>query len=226
MRDMHGQMSGLLRAGSALAVAATVFALAGCSSTPTYGTGKRADKQLLEDLGGAISLKPKDRPEIAYNPRPELVKPSDTTQLPAPQADIVDASAGQWPESPEARRQRLRDEATANQDNAFYRPQVRSGVESDPNGPMITSAAARQNQTDASTYSDPQAEYRRRRREGQQGSPTVRKYLSEPPLEYRQPSGTAPTDELGEDESKKEARLKAESRKKAGKKSWKDYLPW
>ena len=59
-----------------------------------------------------------------------------------------------------------------------------------------------------------------------QGSPTVRRTLSEPPLEYRQPAETAPTGELGEDEFKKQRRLKAEARKAAGETSWRDFVPW
>ncbi len=49
-----------------------------------------------------------------------------------------------------------------------------------------------------------------------QGNPTVRRTLTEPPLEYRQPAATAPTDELGEDEFKKQRRLKAEAKAAAG----------
>ena len=44
-----------------------------------------------------------------------------------------------------------------------------------------------------------------------QGSPTVRRTLTEPPLEYRQPAPTAATDELGEDEFKKQRRLKRQA---------------
>jgi hypothetical protein len=50
-----------------------------------------------------------------------------------------------------------------------------------------------------------------------QGSETERRYLSEPPLTYRQPSATAPSDQLGEDEWKKQRDRKKEALK--GKKS-------
>ena len=49
--------------------------LSGCMSSPTYGTGKAASAQLMEDVTGILSLGPKDRPQIEYKPRPELVKP-------------------------------------------------------------------------------------------------------------------------------------------------------
>jgi hypothetical protein len=43
----------------------------------------------------------------------------------------------------------------------------------------------------------------------QQGSPTNRRYLSEPPLDYRQPAETAAKNDVGEDEWKKDKRRKA-----------------
>ena len=100
---------------------------------------------------------------------------------------------------------------------------------------MITSTAAAErgqyrtldsSQTPVFAKNAQQAEYRRRRVEGSQGSAANRKYLSEPPLEYRVPAATAAVGELGEDEDEKERRLRAESRKKAGKSSWRDMLPW
>ena len=59
--------------------------------------------------------------------------------------------------------------------------------------------------------------------EKNQGDPTVRKTLTEPPVEYRQPAETAAADDLGEPEAKKERRLKKEA---SGTKSWKDLVPW
>jgi hypothetical protein len=50
-----------------------------------------------------------------------------------------------------------------------------------------------------------------------QGNATERNYLSEPPLSYRQPAPTAPTDELGKDEWRKDKdRKKAALGKKSG----------
>ena len=67
------------------------------------------------------------------------------------------------------------------------------------------------------------AEIQRRMAEGKQGDPNTRKYLSEPPLDYRVASGTAPQGELGEDEYKKERRLKKEAQgKKSG--GWFDWM--
>ncbi len=209
--------------------------LAGCQGSPTYGTGVRSDKQLMEDLTGIVSLAPKRGPKIDYEPRPELVKPADVNQLPAPQETITATAAdtGQWPESPEQRRQRIRDYATENRDNPDFKPIVRSGREVDPNEPMVTSPAAADRGVhqhaaprDVASNRSQQADYRARKQQSEQGYADRRSYLSEPPLEYRQPSAAAPADDLGEDEAKKEARLKSQSRKASGNKSWRDYVPW
>lgn len=65
-------------------------------------------------------------------------------------------------------------------------------------------------------------EIARRQLAAKHGSPTTRKYLSEPPLTYRQPAETASADDLGEDELKKQRRLKREA---SGGKSWRDWIP-
>jgi hypothetical protein len=68
-----------------------------------------------------------------------------------------------------------------------------------------------------------QAEVNRRIKENNQGDPTSRKYLSEPPLVYREAASTAPQGDVGEDEYKKERRLKKASQSKSGLFDW---LPW
>jgi hypothetical protein len=60
------------------------------------------------------------------------------------------------------------------------------------------------------------AEFQRRLKETQQGDAQKRKFLSEPPIDYRQAAADAPVGELGEDEYRKERRLKREARKKNG----------
>jgi hypothetical protein len=204
----------------AVAGLACLFA-AGCTGAPTYGTGTPADKQLLDDVTGMIMLGPKERPRVDHSPRPELVRPakSEVAVLPPPQDDIATSSNPKWPESPEARRKRLRMEATANQGDPNYDPQVAGPVSSQPTVPVIHTKGSDVYLTGGGPDSniDQQAEFRRRMAVNKQGSPTDRRFLSEPPLTYRQPAATAPTGELGEDEWRKE-----KDRKKAalkGKKS-------
>lgn len=204
--------------------------VSGCMSSPTYGTGVSSNEQLATDLSSMFSMKPK-RTTAEYAPRPELVKPAKaTTELPAPQESVVTADAGQWPESPEQRRARLRAEATENQDNPRWQSDIVNdvGVTSTTSKAKVgTSARAMESGVakagEAENLNALGAKARQAKAVSMQGSPTVRRTLSEPPLDYRQPAETAPTDDLGESEFQKQRRLKAEAK---GKKSWKDIVPW
>lgn len=233
------------------ALAGVSFALSGCMSSPTYGTGTSSDEQLLKDLTGIFNISPQKNAQIDYKPRPEIVKPADTATLPPPQDPIATASNPDWPETPEQTRQRLRAEATANRNSPQYRPRVTDSRQKDvaspsadprnprivdykgtrtgsPVSPNITSAAAydRIPGNHETTPDNAREEFNRRLAEQRQGSQTQRNYLSEPPLDYRVPASTAPVNDIGEDEWKKEKRQKAEARKKAGTSSWRDWVPW
>lgn len=198
--------------------------LSGCMGSPTYGTGTPSDVQLFEDVTGMLSLAPKNDEQIAYKPRPELVKPASTDVLPAPQENVATAANPAWPESPEQRRTRLRAEATAGRDNPDFEPLIDNDVASV--APRSQPRNHRWEDVAASTSPAQREEFNRRVAVAKQGSPTARRYLSEPPLDYRQPAATAPADDIGEDEWTKEKRLKREARKNAGKRSWRDNIPW
>ncbi len=205
------------------------LALGGCISSPTYGTDKTAGSQLLDDVSNMAALGPKKKNQIAYNPRPELVRPAEGTapQLPAPQTAVETAGSPNWPESPEARRKRIRDTATANQNNPNFVPEVASDM------PLAKQSTGKSeygffndkvpaNDGSSSTAG---ADFRARKLASTAGSPTTRRYLSEPPLDYRQPAPTAATNDLGEDEAKKERDRKAAARKDKGF-SWRNLIPW
>ena len=212
-----------------LGALAGALVLGGCVSSPTYGTDKTAGAQLLDDVSNMAALGPKKRDQIAYNPRPDLVRPASGRapgQLPAPQNSIETAGNPSWPESPEARRKRIRDTATANQNNPNFQPEVapdpvsaKSGATDPQYGFFNDKVAPNTGKSNAS------ADYRARKIASTAGSPTNRRYLSEPPLEYRQPATTAASNELGEDESVKERERKAAARKEKGF-SWRNLIPW
>ncbi len=236
----------------AVPVAAASLALSGCMGAPTYGTGTPADEQLMKDVTGILEISPQKNAQIDYKPRPEIVKPADTSTLPPPQQSIATAGNPDWPETPEQTRLRLRAEATANRNDPNYRPRVTDSRQqdvaspsADPRNPRmaaridgktaaptttprITSNAVndRSHSNQDTTPDNAREEFNRRLAEQNQGSPTQRRYLSEPPLDYRVPAATAPVNDIGEDEWKKENRQKAEARKKAGKSSWRDLVPW
>ena len=194
-----------------------LFALGGCVSSPTYGTGKTANAQLMEDVGSAFSLKPKAPSGIKYEPRPEVLKTGAAAGLPEPQEPVT-KQAGVWPESPEQKRARLRQEATDAQGDPLYIPKIKNDQ---PTGNELANQIADMNRGGSASQ-----EFKKRKAIAAAGSPTTRKLLSEPPLDYRAPAETAAYGDLGEDEAKKERRMRAEARKKKGKKGFKDYIPW
>lgn len=207
------------------AVAVSALALSGCTG-PTYGTGKPTEQQLMEDLTGILSLGPREKQQIDYSPRPGLVKPPSMEVLPPPQESVAASQNPAWPESPEQRLARIRAEATANQDNPLYRPEIVRDVE--PSGRQqaeFVMEPSRQLLVPSSSANSKaqREELLRRRQEASQGSATTRRYLSDPPVELRQPVPTAPAGELGEDEADK----KRAARQAAGETGGlRKLIPW
>lgn len=200
------------------------LALGGCVSSPTYGTGVSASEQLLTDVTSIAALGPKEKPKIDYSPRPELVRPAakGAVALPAPQQSVAAAGSPAWPESPEERRKRYRDDATENQDNPQWQPKVRNDTLF---GSKKTDELADAYEYDNATPEQQRAEFKRRQQlvqEQTRGTPGTRRYLSEPPVDYRTPASTAAVGELGEDEKDKE-KARQRGSKSTGKKWWK---PW
>ncbi len=201
-------------------------------SSPTYGTGTTQTEQLATDVSSMFSLKPKPHASN-YTPRPELVKPTTpTTDLPPPQESIVASAGDQWPESPEERRARIRADATENRDTLGWEPEVVNDLSlGEPKAKTRLGLSRSFEDSGVTPIGQQQALNKqgaqsRKVAASQQGSPTVRRTLTEPPLVYRQPAPTAAADDLGEDEFKKQRRLKAEARKATGDKSWRDFIPW
>lgn len=182
---MHGGLLGLVGAG---------FLLAGCMG-PTYGTGKTAGEQLLDDLGDVASITPDNTEarKIKYQPRGGLVVPKGATEtaLVAPQKSVAGAENPEWLEGPEEMRERLREEATANQDDPNYR------------SPLVSQHATGRKLSAA----EQQAAYREARKLQMGAYADKRRYLSDPPLEYRRLPEGAEAD-LGESERDKERRRK------------------
>lgn len=184
------------RSGCAIAgaVAASVI-LSGCVSSPTYGTGKTANAQLLDDLTKIVSIgEPVKASSQAYSPRPELVQPPEGSQLPQPQTSLTSDDNPQWLESPEETRARLRQEASENR-NAGYRSPLASSEDN--------------------ISPEQWAEFKKAKAESRQ-LPTTRRNLSDPPMVYREPAESAPQDELGEPEYIKERRRKKAAEKDQG----------
>lgn len=208
------------------------LAITGCVSSPTYGTDKTSTEQLVGDVSGILSIAPKNKQQIDYKPRPELVKPvkGEVATLPTPQDGVNATDNPDWPESPEMKRARLRAEAAANRDKPGFRPQIENDMpiatasaQPEPPSPRYQDTGIEPIGTSSSQKS---ADFKKKLAEQRQGSPTNRRYLSEPPIQYRQPSDTAPVGDIGEDEAKKERRMKAAAKKAGGGSKWADLWPF
>ena len=195
------------RGAALIGTGALALALGGCSlAGPTYGTDKRMGEQLVEDLASVTTLRRKGT-VIDYKPRPGLVPAPEGAGLPVPQ-DKMSESDGAWANSPEALRERLREEgelngvASADVDTRSLAAQGRDGREIDPaTGKPVDM----------------------RKRAARIGPASERRLLSDPPVTYRQAAATAPTGDLGVPEYKKErVRAKAQGEDTGGflKKLW------
>lgn len=173
-------------------------ALSGCVS-PTYGTEKSANAHLLDGIGSMVAIAPpKKKSEVTYVPRPALIEPPAGGALPVPQQSVASKQNPQWLESPEETRKRLIEEADSGSNR------LGSG------SPLAKKSTSKE-----------QFEKFRQARANQKGAYEGRRYLSDPPPVYRVPAETAPAEELGESEFKKEKRRKEAARKaKRGFRIW------
>ncbi|WP_411033244.1 hypothetical protein [Shinella sp. BYT-45] len=182
--------------------------LTGCMG-PTYGTSKTAGEQLIDDLGNAVMIQPdnEDAKNIRYQPRGSLVVPKDKQALVGPQQSVAGKDNPEWLESPEEMRERLRAEADENIDNPNYR------------SPLVTQGATNRRLSTA----EQTAAYREARRLQMGAYSDKRRFLSDPPIEYRRLPEEAQAD-LGEPEKQKERRRKKEA--KAAKQSKSGWWPF
>lgn len=216
------------RAGVTIgALIAASLALSGCLG-PTYGTDKPSTVQLLDDLGNIASIgSSRKGSDISYKPRPAIVKPADTASLPAPQQSVAEGNPA-WVESPEETRKRLIAEADANSGNGtFTSPLAKTATaQSHPAGANMVGRAGDGPPTPAETLNSAQQRkaYQEARKIQQGAYSDRRRFLSDPPLTYRQPAETAAVGDLGEPELVKERRMKSEATKAGtGKRKW---WPW
>lgn len=184
------------------------FVLSGCMG-PTYGTGKTAGEQLVEDVGNAVMIRPdnKEAKNIRYQPRGSLVVPKDQLALTTPQQSVASKDNPEWLESPEDMRERLRAEADENSNSTTFR------------SPLASQGTTNRKLSAA----EQTAAYRDARRLQMGAYADKRRYLSDPPLDYRRLPEEAQAD-LGEPEKVKERRRKKEA--KAAKQSGSSWWPF
>ena len=180
--------------------------LSGCVGGTTYGTGVAQEEATIEDLANILSVSKKKKARIDYDPRPDLVVPKDKQLVEPTQAAADDQN---WPESPEERLATIRREAdeaqqnTADQNNFSRSKKLHRNVKPGE-GVQISEAPIGQGIPNVSC--DPHGEIMRACTPGEisravrsarQEIASVgktgyqRRYLTEPPLEYRTPSENA-----------------------------------
>lgn len=205
MRAMHR-----VRVGVSLAALVIGCGLmSGCLSSPRYGTDKTAGQQLFDDLGDIASVSaatPKDK-GVTYPNRPGLVLPAENQRenLTSPQQSLASKDNPAWLESPEDARKRLAAEAEENKSNTNYR------------SPLAQADSSRSRKSEA----EQTAAYRAARQD-QAGTYDQRRYLIDPPQQYRQVSDPAALSDVGTPESKKEKQRKkdAEAAQQSNSSSW------
>jgi hypothetical protein len=180
-----------------LAVAAS-----GCIGGTTYGTGVSQEEQTMKDITNMFTLR-KDRKNIEYAPRPDLVVPENRQNLPEPLDSEVAEANPQWPESPEQRIARIRaaaeDGLTASGEMSLEeRLRKKEGINIETrrvNGEFIPGRTDRDGVEimfpGGNNEEVRKAVLERREQLGVSTGPN-RKYLTEPPIEYRIPAETAP----------------------------------
>jgi hypothetical protein len=148
---------------------------------------------------------PKDK-GVKYPTRPGLVVPAekDRENLAQPEQSLASKNNPQWLESPEDARKRLAAEAEENKDNPTYR------------SPLAQADSSRNRTTEAQQT----AAYRAARQDQAGTYIDQRRYLIDPPAQYRQVSDPAALNDVGTPESKKEKKRKKDAEAAQQTSSW------
>jgi hypothetical protein len=185
-----------------LAAAGVAVALAGCMSSTTYGTGKSPGVQTLEDLAGIATFGSQKEP-IDYGPRARIVPPPPGTPLPPPGGSQA-TLASNWPKDPDVEQKKFKAEAAAR-----YKPG--EGPPLNANGPNFRlppkpksdepeAVLLNQNGREAPHITREEAAAAKKLFADSRGMQVdasglpIRRYLTDPPAEYRAPDPSAPVE--------------------------------
>ncbi|AQX22434.1 MULTISPECIES: hypothetical protein [unclassified Bartonella] len=164
--------------------------LTGCNlSAPTYGTDKTASLQFFDDITNLASLRSKNKnSQIVMKQRSKLVFPEPNAHvvLPPPQIDSTEINSHNEMEVSGQSQKNLRGGVEANRVNSHGNSSDKKLVRKDRTNLDDPEGIVQLNEKQQ------REEYLRRRKEAAGGSANYRRYLSEPPLIYRQPAVTAP----------------------------------
>jgi hypothetical protein len=207
---------------------AVVIPLAGCVGGTTYGTGVSQEEQTLKDFYNMFTLN-RERKNIDYSARPDLVVPQDRAALPDPLDESVATNDPAWPETPEERIARVRAEAgeidaRTGDYSVDERLRKKEGIAIEQARNEDKFVPGRTDRDGNPVLYNGQSEARKEvlkaKADLEYSKGVKRKYLTEPPVEYRTPAETAPTgeeayteSELARREAQKEEERKAQLKK-------------
>ncbi len=218
---MANQRSDRLMTG-VVAVSLAAF-LTGCSGT-TYGTGVTQEQQLVNDVSSLVSFgQGKKKEKINYDSRPSLVKVSKVDNLPTP-AEKIGSESGYFPEDPEVKRAKLLADAEG-RDPSELSPEVASLRQESLERGKARGNSANDSFKSAEEVEGSPGDFRQiqergkevaavRATERQAAKGLKRRYLTEPPVEYRRPANTAPVGTTGAVEKEPGTDIAANGKKK------------
>ncbi|MHA1158085.1 MAG: hypothetical protein ACTSP2_04990 [Alphaproteobacteria bacterium] len=178
------------------------FIMAGCNGT-TYGTGRSPGMQTLKDFAGLAALGGDKEEPIDYSARAPVVAPPDASALPPP-GGATRIGSTDWPDDPDVRAERIRQQVAVQSQQIGsngrprYSPNFRLPPGASPPQParrpdISASEAARLTPEQKERALKAFADARRNLEFDADGNP-VRRYLSDPPAEYRVGDPDAPVE--------------------------------
>lgn len=183
------------------------LALGACT---TYGTGTSPAVQTVEDLAGIASLSASKEP-IDYKPRPKIVAPPSTATLPPPAdgARVATATPGNWPVDQDAKVAAFQADVAAREKTGQPLPKVKLPSARDESAGPVPIAAERDPSAEAMPKPGGNKEAQKLFADArasvavdENGKP-IRRYLSDPPPDYRIPDPTAPVEIVDKPAAKK-----------------------
>ncbi len=187
----------------AAALLAALPALGGCISSTTYGTGQAPELAVFSEMTGGLTGGNRNKEPINYQPRAPLVLPPDG-QLRQP-IETASAEGGFWPATTDA-------EAIDDRDTGGDHETARDDITPEyvrrlrPLAGLLPAASDDRDGsgTDRAEKIDRNYEMIKNRDQGKQFSAalaeakglttTKRRYLTDPPEGYREPSESSPTE--------------------------------
>lgn len=188
-------------------IAATI-GLSGCVGGTTYGTGVSQGQETLEGVFNMFSLGgKKNAKRIDYSARADLVIPSDKENLREPVSVESSTSNSEWPESPEQKIARVRGDVTEADARSGEIPleemrRKKQGIRiTKANRTKVGRAAGLDGDDSMEVmFSSQSKKIKNRRAELAYSTGPKRKFLTEPPENYRTPADTAVAGDLGLDD--------------------------